>query len=254
MTAKKITYDTKRQIILSAIAVVCIVVTTLTCLATIFIVYGESLLSSKSVQLKKAEKYSEQVATTKKSGVVFLGDSIFEMYDLDKRFKDKGYINRGISSNESADILARLQTNVIDIEPSVIILHVGVNDIGHGVKSETYLTNMDKIISQITTSLPDCNLFVDSIYPTTKLNSFNSHNLTKKRDNATISNLNSKLNNICDRYAGNCKVKFLSSTYNALVSDNQLSKTYTIDGLHLSNVGYAVVTKQINAEIQKLAH
>lgn len=253
MNSKKMTYETKRKIALSSIAVFCIIITTLACVAAVFLIYGEVLHSSKSAQLNKAEKYAEQVVDTPKGGVVFLGDSIFEMYELNKWYKDKGYINRGISSNESADILNRLQTNVIDIEPKVIILHVGANDIGHGVKSDTYLTNMDKIISQITTSLPDCTLLVDSIYPTVTLNSFNSRNLTKKRDNASITNLNSRLNNICNKYSATNKVKFLTATHSSLLEKGKMNKTYTIDGLHLSDFGYRIITRQIDAEIQKLA-
>lgn len=252
MNLKNISYDTKRKIILSSIAVFSLIITVLFCVAVVFYIYGDSLLSSKKVQLQKAENYAELATTTQKNGVVFLGDSIFEMYDLDKYFQGRDYINRGISSNESADVLARLQTNVIDIAPKIVILHVGANDLGHKVASETYLTNMNTIISTITTQLPDCTLFVDSIYPTIRLDNFNSRNLTKHRDNTAIANLNSKLNNICKKYEATNNVKFITSTYNYLFEGKGMNKTCTIDGLHLSGYGYRIISREIGKHIQSV--
>lgn len=250
---KKLSYDTKRKIVLSAIAVISIIIVAISCTLAVFMIYDQALSTSKKAQLKKAEKYAQEASTTQKGGVVFLGDSIFEMYELKKFYSNDDYINRGISSNESADVLARLQTNVIDIAPRIVILHVGANDIGHNVSSDIYLTNMVEIIKKITTALPDCTLFVDSIYPTVKLNSLNSRNLTKHRNNTTIANLNHKLNNICSTFSTSNKVFFIANTYNFLLSDGALNKTCTIDGLHLSRSGYNIVTREFNKNIERVS-
>lgn len=235
---KKLNYSQKRQIILSAIAVISIIIVTAFCVSIIFMIYGESLFSSKKTQLKKAENYATMTEITPKEGVVFLGDSIFEMYDLKKYFKNKdNYINRGISSNKSADILARLQTNVIDITPKVIIIHVGTNDIGHNVSAEEYIINMGKIITELSTKLPDCKMMVDSIYPTITLNNYNSINLTKVRSNDDINNFNLRLKSLC-----NTKNIDYINTHDSLLKGDKLNKTYTIDGLHLSDAGYRIVS------------
>ena len=55
---------------------------------------------------------------------------------------------------------------------SVVIIHVGVNDIGHNVSAEDYIINMSKIITELTTKLPNCKIMVDSIYPTVTLNNY----------------------------------------------------------------------------------
>ena len=57
---KKLNYSQKRQIILSAIAVISIIMVTIFCVMIIFMIYGESLFSAKKVQLKKAENYAHQ--------------------------------------------------------------------------------------------------------------------------------------------------------------------------------------------------
>ncbi len=235
---KKLNYSQKRQIILSAIAVISIIMVTIFCVMIIFMIYGESLFSAKKVQLKKAENYATLSESTPKEGVVFLGDSIFEMYDLKKYFKHKDdYINRGISSNESADVLARLQTNVVDVAPKVVIIHVGVNDIGHNVSAEDYIINMSKIITELTTKLPNCKIMVDSIYPTVTLNNFNSMNLTTVRSNDDINNFNLRLKSLC-----NTKNITYINTHDSLLKDDALNKTYSLDGLHLSDAGYRIVS------------
>ncbi len=106
---------------------------------------------------------------------------------------------------------------------------------------------MDKIINQLQTQLPNCTIIVDSIYPTVTLNSYNSKNLTKVRENSTINNTNIALKYLCKTK----KVIYLD-THNSLLLDDKLNKTYTIDGLHLSDSGYNIVTCEITNQLNYL--
>ena len=247
MNIKKLNYNQKRKIMFASIAIILLLFTILGCVSIIYILYGEALLTSQKTQLKKAEEYAAIASSTPQNGVVFVGDSIFELYDLKKWFKDKDYINRGISSNKSEDVLNRLQTNVIDLKPSVVIIHVGTNDIGHNIPNEKYIANMDKIINQLQTQLPNCTIIVDSIYPTVTLNSYNSKNVTKVRENSTINNTNIAL-----KYIKKKKKVIYLDTHNSLLLDDKLNKTYTIDGLHLSDSGYNIVTREITNQLNYL--
>lgn len=244
---RNLTYCKKRKIILSGIAVICLFIVTLCCLFGIYIIYDESLFTSNNTQSRKAEDYALAADSSPQNGVVFVGDSIFEMYNLDKYFRDKGYINRGIAGNQSSDVLQRLQTNVIDLKPQIVFLHVGTNDIGHGVSVQTMIANIGKIIEKIHTELPDCTLVVDSIYPTITLNNYNSKNLTKRRTNAAINNANDKLKNLCQTK----QVTYLD-THRSLLSDGQLERECTIDGLHLSDLGYKTISKVFARQIQSI--
>ena len=240
MMIKNLNYCQKRKIVMATCATLLLLITIIGCTLLIFLLYGEALFSSKSTQLKKAEEYAAIANQTKKEGVVFVGDSIMELYNLPKYFKDKDYINRGISGNKSQDVLNRLQTNVIDLKPKTVLVHVGTNDIGHAIPEETYLANMDKIIEMLQTNLPDCNIIVNSIFPTVTLDNYNSKNLTKKRDNFTIMDINSKLRHLC-----NTKKVIYLDIHKSLLLNDKLNKTYTLDGLHLSDVGYKLVTREI---------
>ncbi|MBW4052903.1 MAG: hypothetical protein HIU85_15855 [Proteobacteria bacterium] len=61
--------------------------------------------------------------------VVFLGDSITEGWKLQKSFPGKPYINRGISGQTTSQILLRFRQDVIDLDPKVVVILAGTNDL-----------------------------------------------------------------------------------------------------------------------------
>ncbi|MGB7265169.1 MAG: SGNH/GDSL hydrolase family protein, partial [Terracidiphilus sp.] len=61
--------------------------------------------------------------------VVFLGDSITQGWKLDESFPGKPYINRGISGQTSPQMLVRFRQDVIDLQPKVVVILAGTNDI-----------------------------------------------------------------------------------------------------------------------------
>ncbi len=61
--------------------------------------------------------------------VIFYGDSITDAWRLDQYFPGRGYINRGISGQTTAQMLVRLRQDVIDLSPKVVVVLAGTNDI-----------------------------------------------------------------------------------------------------------------------------
>jgi lysophospholipase L1-like esterase len=61
--------------------------------------------------------------------VVFMGDSITAGWKLDESFPGRPYINRGISGQTTPQMLVRFRQDVIDLQPKVVILLAGTNDI-----------------------------------------------------------------------------------------------------------------------------
>jgi acyl-CoA thioesterase I len=61
--------------------------------------------------------------------VVFMGDSITEIWHLDQSFPGKPYVNRGISGQTTPQMLVRFRQDVIDLKPRVVILLGGTNDV-----------------------------------------------------------------------------------------------------------------------------
>jgi lysophospholipase L1-like esterase len=65
----------------------------------------------------------------KEERVIFLGDSITDGWDLAKYFPGKPYINRGIGGQTTPQMLIRFRPDVIGLQPKVLIILAGTNDI-----------------------------------------------------------------------------------------------------------------------------
>jgi lysophospholipase L1-like esterase len=61
--------------------------------------------------------------------VIFYGDSITDGWHLDQYFPGRGYINRGIGGQTTAQMLVRFRQDVIDLAPRVVVVLAGTNDI-----------------------------------------------------------------------------------------------------------------------------
>jgi lysophospholipase L1-like esterase len=61
--------------------------------------------------------------------VVFMGDSITDIWKLDKYFPGKPYVNRGIGGQTTPQMLIRFRPDVIDLGPKVVVILAGTNDI-----------------------------------------------------------------------------------------------------------------------------
>lgn len=61
--------------------------------------------------------------------VIFFGDSITDMWKLDDSFPGKPYINRGIGGQTTPQMLVRYREDVIDLQPKVVVILAGTNDI-----------------------------------------------------------------------------------------------------------------------------
>src|SRR5215813_9917482 len=64
--------------------------------------------------------------------VVFMGDSITDGWDAANMggfFPGKPYVNRGISGQTTPQMLIRFRPDVIDLQPKVVVILAGTNDL-----------------------------------------------------------------------------------------------------------------------------
>ena len=69
--------------------------------------------------------------------VVFIGDSITDMWNLAAAFPGKPYVNRGIGSQVTAQMLVRFEQDVVALRPSAVVILGGVNDVTGFLQLET---------------------------------------------------------------------------------------------------------------------
>jgi len=88
-----------------------------------------------------------EVASQKK--VVFLGDSITYYWDLSSQFPGAQLINKGIPGDLTSDMLLRFDVDVIQLQPQVVVILGGTNDIIRSLATQDQsMINMQAMISK----------------------------------------------------------------------------------------------------------
>jgi Tol biopolymer transport system component len=83
--------------------------------------------------------------------VVFFGNSITDGWAqyFDTMFADKPYVGRGISGQTTPQMLVRFRQDVIAIEPAVVVILAGTNDIAGNTGPSTQAMIEDNLISMV---------------------------------------------------------------------------------------------------------
>lgn len=177
----------------------------------------------------------------KKGQIVLAGDSITELYNMEY-FDDytaktgKLVYNRGISGDTSNRLLERFERNVLDLEPTTIVLLIGTNDMNRGANNQYIINNTEKLIRLAKEKCEGVNIVLEAVYPVNTL--INSQG---KRHNHTIRDLNKGLEGL----AAMMGVEFVDMTEQLADKYGILKKKYTYDGLHVNALAYELITQAI---------
>ena len=79
--------------------------------------------------------------------VVFMGDSITQGWNLNQSFPGKPYINRGISGQTTPQMVVRFRQDVIALQPKVVVILGGTNDIAGNTGPMTLEQTEDNLSS-----------------------------------------------------------------------------------------------------------
>ena len=178
--------------------------------------------------------YSNKRTSTIDDNFVFLGDSITNGYNLDEYYPEYPTVKSGVNGYKTQDILNNMNKMVYIYNPSKVFLLIGINDIHAGKSKEYIINNIEKIIDNIKENRKNAKIYVESIYPVNSKIRSNSKNDFTIEVNKEIKKLFKEKNIV------------YINIHDLLIDNNgDLKKKYTTDGLHLSEDGYKVVTKEI---------
>ena len=164
--------------------------------------------------------------------IVFIGDSITEFWQRydSAFFTQNKYINRGISSQTSSQILERFQNDVIDLEPKWVIILAGINDIAENNGPISIEDIMNNIVSMVEKALKNnIEVVLCSILPASD---FYWNPKIKPIEKIK------QLNILIEAYCLTEKIKFVDY-YTPMVDEYfGLDKKFTDDGVHPNLNGY----------------
>jgi lysophospholipase L1-like esterase len=169
--------------------------------------------------------------------VVFLGDSITDIWRLNEYFPDHDFVNRGISGQISSEMLGRMKADVLDLRPAAIIILGGTNDLARGIPL-TAIENNYLMIADLATANRIKVIFA-SVLPVSDyhkdVNPVNER--TPGRPPVFIKALNDWLETFCSQ-RGYIYLNYFGSLVD---SAGQFTADMSDDGLHPNSKGYRVM-------------
>jgi lysophospholipase L1-like esterase len=161
--------------------------------------------------------------------VVFLGDSITENWRLNEYFVGRDFINRGIGSQTTLQMLARFLQDVVALHPRVVVILAGSGDIAEGIQASQIEDNL-AMMGDLAKVYGFKAAFA-SILPV-------GNEAAKTRPTAAIQAVNRWLQNHCQS-EGLVYIDY----YSAMVDQSgQMQADLSDDGLHPNAKGYRVMS------------
>ncbi|WP_247917784.1 SGNH/GDSL hydrolase family protein [Streptococcus oralis] len=173
--------------------------------------------------------------------IIFIGDSIVEYYPLQELFGTaKTIVNRGIRGYQTRLLLENLDAHLYGDAVDQIVLLIGTNDIGKDIPMNEALDNLERVIQSIARDYPLSQIKLLSILPVNEGEKYKQ--TVYIRTNEKIREWNQAYEALASAYM---QVDFVP-VYDSLTdTEGQLKKDYTTDGLHLSVVGYQVLSEAL---------
>jgi lysophospholipase L1-like esterase len=164
--------------------------------------------------------------------VVFLGDDITENWPREF-FADKPYLNRGIAQQTSPQMLVRFRQDVIALEPAVVIIQAGANDIARLTGPGTQGMMVENFQSMVELAqLHGIQVVLASILPVCDC----IETQTVQRPIGKIRGMNAWLR----EYAEEKGAVYLDY-YSALTDDREMKPEFTTNGFLPNAAGYSVM-------------
>ena len=195
--------------------------------------------------LGKYEKDNQLIKTTTKKGnrIVFIGNSITEGWDwhYPEYFKEKGYINRGISGQTTPQMLIRFRPDVIDLDPDIVVILAGINDIAENTGPSSVKSITDNIISMSELAIANnIKVIISSIIPAKNF---------PWRPQIDPPYKILRVNDILHSYALKNNLVYLDYFSKMHDGDGGLIKKYGIDSVHPNKEGYILMSQLLEKAI-----
>ena len=195
--------------------------------------------------LKKYQKENTalSIPSSDQKRIVFMGDSITEFWSVidPDYFSGKPYINRGISGQTTPQMLIRFRADVIALQPTVVVILAGINDIAGNTGPSSIEMIRDNIFSMVELAKANhIKVILCSVLP--------AYDFPWKPNQQPVEKIKA-LNDILKNYAAANNNVYVDY-YSAMVDERQgLNIEYSNDGVHPNKTGYQIMQPIIEKAI-----
>lgn len=188
----------------------------------------------------KLERYRSLNLTAEKGGVLFAGSSLMEMFPVEKfaaedRLPVTVY-NRGVGGFVTDELIAALDTCILDLAPKKLFINIGTNDLSDASRSmDMIMGNYSHILEEVKKHVPGVKLYLMAYYPV----NYNAaapemKDCLKIRSNARIALANEEVRRLAERFGA----EYIDVTAPLKDENGDLRAEYTIEGMHINEAGY----------------
>ncbi|MFV0392814.1 MAG: SGNH/GDSL hydrolase family protein, partial [Coprobacillaceae bacterium] len=134
--------------------------------------YNPKYYQLRKGQLQRMLAIIEQQEKHIPNGVVFFGDSITEIYDVENYYPEIPHVySCGIGGATAQELLWIVDEAVIKYQPKLVVLMIGVNDLGRTIMSspKEVAYHVKELIDMITMNCPDTSILLVSTLPCNEL-------------------------------------------------------------------------------------
>jgi len=171
--------------------------------------------------------------------VIFFGDSITERWTSaiwQKELAPQGVLDAGIDGDRTEHLLWRLDHGNLDgTPPEAIVLLIGTNDLGHGRSPEVAAEGIRLNLIHLRERLPKATILLLGLTP------------RSDRFQGEVNSVN-RLIKTC----GGGSVVYADIGRTLLNNQGKLTRSLSIDGVHLTDLAYMRLAKQLKPLIQAL--
>lgn len=205
-------------------------------------------LTKKTKIIYKEVKNKDTNKIKKEENILFLGDSITEIYPIPEIYGDLPIVKSGVSGYETTNILDNIEDMVYKYNPTSVYLLIGTNDIRKNdskEKQDETIKNIKEITTKIKKNRSKTKIYIESIYP---INRNMKLDMVQSRHNEDIQYMNREL----EKYAKENDMIYLNMYDKLTDGDGNFSEKYTDDGLHPNDLGYAKISQILVKEIYNI--
>lgn len=191
----------------------------------------------------KLERYKKLNLSAEKGCVLFAGSSLMEMFPVEKfaaadRLPVTVY-NRGVGGFVTDELLAALDTCIIDLQPKKLFINIGTNDLSDSSRSiESIMSNYALILDKVKKAVPGVKIYLMAYYPV----NYGAASPEMKpclliRSNEKIALANAEVKKLAERTGA----RYIDVTAPLKDENGDLRAEYTIEGMHINEDGYRSV-------------
>ncbi|MBQ4383058.1 MAG: lysophospholipase [Firmicutes bacterium] len=202
----------------------------------------------------KVERFRRLNRFVKKGQILFAGSSLMEQFPIYEFLLDYDLpytiYNRGIGGYTTTEMAAHLEECVFQLEPKVIFINIGTNDLnGPDYEEAGLISRYRGILETIKARLPEARIIMLAYYPVNPEVAIPQMKAVfEHRTNARILAANKAV----EQMAKEMGLEYIDLNGGLYDEKGNLKAEYTIEGMHMYANGYKTVLDRLVPVLQSL--